>query len=314
MGGRQTTISKNKFTRLSGISVLAAALFFAAVFARQAEVFAHQIDTISSIAFSKNPACEGDIVTITGTTLINGTQHDAVPGTPVTTGTIKIQQLQLAGSPVACGTTGADYVDVASGTPNSSGQLSYAFNTAGLAGQSIGFRTHYVTPGGHPAPATGQSTCDTLSIITCGPPCSGVTIGATLASGDGTPCPGVTGCWEFRITVTACEAVTNVTAQGGTSGWTTYDSFSASTGSAALRMPDKKGAQILVWTIGNMAKDEVQTLDVKVCGAIPSTSPDGEARYLSGPWSAKYTIGSTQFKSAYSGRVSLTVTVDGDCE
>lgn len=167
-----------------------------------------------------------------------------------------------------------------------------------------------------------SSLCETLAIIACGEGCSGVTIGATLASGDGEPCPGVSpgvptesdGCWEFRITVTACEAVTGVTAQGGTSGWTTYNSFIVSTGSAALRMPDKKGAQILLWTIGNMAKDEVQTLDVEVCGAIPSTSPDGEVRYLSGPWSAKYTNSSgVTLKSAYSGRVSLTVTIDEDC-
>lgn len=316
MGGLQTTISKNRFIRLSGISVLAAALFFAVAFAHQAEVFAHPSNTASSITFSGNPACEGDIVTITGKTVFDGTPHGEIP---IANGTIKIQQNQLVadGTPVACGTGGADYVDVASGAPDANGEISYNFNTTGLAGKSIGFRTHYVTPGGSHAPATSHSPCETLVINDCSPPpCSGVTIGATLASGDGEPCPGVVdGCWEFRITVTACEAVTGVTAQGGTSGWTTYDSFVASAGTAVLRKDPKKGAQILLWTIGNMAKDEVQTLDVKVCGAIPSSSPDGEIRYLSGPWSAKYSTdgGTTYQKSAYSGRVSITVTVDEDC-
>ena len=113
-------------------------------------------------------------MTIMGTVLYDGTQsngsangHTYYPGngTPITTGSIQIQQLQLNDNPVACGTAGAAYVNIAQGSPNASGQFSASFPTTGLAGQTIGFRTHHPNSGDAHGDSESKSDCFNLQII-----------------------------------------------------------------------------------------------------------------------------------------------------
>jgi hypothetical protein len=132
-------------------------------------------------------------------------------------------------------------------------------------------------------------------------------VGATLASGDGTPNPGDSGPWTFAISVENCTGVnlTGIKVQGGTSGWTNYTGFSVPDGSVTVKAMPKK-TQVLTWTV-DIADGATKTIQVTVDGTVPCSAPDGQVRYVSGPWSAVFDDGSGPQKSAYSGRVSLTV-------
>jgi len=268
---------------------------------------AHQISTSATVSFSVNPATDGDIVDITGTITQSGSEHPGVGvGNPVTSGTIQIQELMLGGVGVPVGTPGAVWTTIGSGSPDINGQFSVSFDTTGLGGNTIGFRAHYPASGGGHGFAQVSSPGEDLVINSS---CEGVvTIASDLASGNGTPPPGFTGDWEFRIKVKACKDVTNVSAQGGTSGWTSFVSATSSTGSAEVRKQNKK-TSVLLWTIGDMSAGDEATLLVKVSGTVKPGTPDGTELFLSGAWSAKYTDSDNNVqKSDYTGRVSVTVT------
>jgi hypothetical protein len=145
-------------------------------------------------------------------------------------------------------------------------------------------------------------------VITALPACTpGVNVGATLAAGDGTPNPGDSGSWTFAISVENCTGVdlTGVKVQGGTSGWTNYAGFSVPDGNVTIKNMPKK-TQVLTWIV-DIANGQTKTIEVTVNGTVPCSAPDGQVRYISGPWSAVF----DDQKSAYSGRVSLTVDGSG---
>lgn len=296
-------------------------------------VLAANIATSTDIVISPNAVVEGNPSTITGRltysgggainggdmSILKATNNDV---TPVNPGDPAI------GAPVPCGFGGEagssgnfphiTWVGVANGTTNASGDFSTVFNTSvGMGGKNIGFMAE------HPNQNTGgnnlqksKSACMDLVINSTppGPGCTpGATIAATFASGDGTPPPGSSGQWTFRITVTACGPLTGVTAQGGANGWAGVTGYTPDTGSAAVRKETKKNT-ILLWNIGNMTDGQTANLDVTVSGTIPNTAPDCQLRYLSGPWSALYTLPAetTATKSIYSGRVAITVDTNDD--
>lgn len=298
---------------------------------------AAKIDTSTAIGIAPNPVTEGNSSTITGTltylgggaidggnmNILKATNNDLEPTDIRNPSGIAI------GAPVPCGFGGEaggsgnfphiTWVGVASGTTNASGVFSTDFNTSvGMGGKNIGFMA------AHPPQNIGsnnlqksESACMDLVIDStpsgpggCTP---GATIAATLAIGDGTPPPGSSGPWTFRITVTACGPLTGVTAQGGANGWAGVTGYTPDTGSAAVRKETKKNT-ILLWNIGDMDNGQTADLDVTVSGPIPATAPDCELRNLSGAWSASYTLptATTRTKSEYSGRVAITVDADGD--
>lgn len=301
---------------------------------------AANIATSTAVGIAQNPVTEGNPSTITGTLTysggaINGGDMSILKATnknvtPVNPGDPAI------GDPVPCGFGGEagssgnfphiTWVGVASGTTNASGDFSTVFNTSvGMGGKNIGFMA------AHPPQNIGgnnlqksESACMDL-VINSTPPgpggCTpGATIAATLASGDGTPPPGSSGPWTFRITVTACGPLTGVTAQGGANGWAPFQStvpalsaYPPAPGQVAIRKETKKNT-ILLWNIGNMTDGQTANLDVTVSGPIPATAPDCELRNLSGAWSASYTLpmATTRTKSEYSGRVAITVDANGD--
>lgn len=277
---------------------------------------AHKNNTSTAIGLSANPVTAGTPVTITATVTYTGTAgsgsptgHGTIPsaGTPVVGDTVQIQELQLFGVGVACGTAGASYVSIDSDPTDGSGQLSTTFDTTGLGGSTICFRAHHPDSGG--AHGNDQSTSLGVDlVINPLPACTpGVNVGATLASGDGTPNPGDSGPWTFAISVENCTGVnlTGIKVQGGTSGWTNYTGFSVPDGSVTVKAMPKK-TQVLTWTV-DIADGATKTIQVTVDGTVPCSAPDGQVRYVSGPWSAVFDDGSGPQKSAYSGRVSLTV-------
>jgi hypothetical protein len=178
-------------------------------------------------------------------------------------------------------------------------------------GTSVQFRGGYAATGPNcdfPAQAPGLSP--TLSLAITGSECEApLSIAADQASGNGNPPAGYEGDWTFEIIVTACEHVTGVTAQGGTSGWTDFTAtdWDPTKGTAAVRNQNKK-TTILLWTIGEMAAGESQTLEVTVHGTIKNNTPSGTELFLSGPWSATFTDDeNVKQKSSYTGRVSIVV-------
>lgn len=127
---------------------------------------AHQISTTVTISATPGTTVpEGTIVTLIGNVLCTGSEH--ICPTPPIGGKIMIQMLQLEGVGVACDTEGAvwsDHIEGGDGeAPDANGDVFADFNTEGLGGQTIGFRAHYVTPGGGHSPATGNSEC--LNIV-----------------------------------------------------------------------------------------------------------------------------------------------------
>lgn len=300
-------------------SGLVAALLLLAGSGAQAD----NITTTSTISFSPGgTVTEGTEVTLTGNVVCTGTQHTCP--TPPIGGKIQIQMLQLGGVGVACGTADAVWSDHIAGgpgiDPDEDGNASVTFDTSGLGGSVIGFRSHYVTPGGGHAPATSTSACLPLT-INPESECSGLTIAADLTAGNGTPAPDDSGPWTFRIRVQNCTGtnLTGIKAQGGSNGWAPIpgpfaSNINPSAGSYTVK--ENKKNQVVTWTL-NLADGAEATLNVNVNGTIPASSacspnPDipiaGTTRYLSGPWSAVYDDGSGPQKSEYTERVSILVT------
>ena len=272
-------------------------------------VFAHKITTTSSIAFVPGASVpEGTLVTIIGHVDVTGVQHPA-PLPPIG-GTIQIQEcldINGTGVPAAmCSNASlANWTTIAMGAPNGTNDFSTVFDTSGLAGSVIGFRSHYITGGGAHTPGTSMSPAMDL-IVTAS--CSGVEISADLASGNGMPAPGYSGTWVYRIRVTACEGATGVFAQGGTSGWTSFAGYSQSTGNVTVRFNRRN--EVLRWIIGNMTSGQEETLLVTLDGTISRSAACNSAQDLSGPGSTTHSLdgGATYQKSNYTGRVSVTVT------
>lgn len=134
-----------------------------------APAWANPTNTSTTIAFDPaSPVTEGTLVDITGTTLcaqIHGTFCDAV-GKPLTIGSIQIQQARDGGdNPVACAGQ-VSFVQIASGAPVAGDFTLVDFNTAGLGGQTIGFRAHFPSVGGPHQPGQSSSSCLDLVIET----------------------------------------------------------------------------------------------------------------------------------------------------
>lgn len=330
-------------------------VLFALVMARANQAHATQpICTNVATSFSpSNPVSAGTTVGVTGTVkqagAVNGCAGGTA-GTPVTVGTTTEKENEINGVGVPCGKgicTGvggppdgavcqnssecnpisgghcvhATLTEIGSASPDSNGQVIVPLDTTGLDNQVIGFESSYV--GDSDGFKNNNSPCVDLVI---GPGGSGscpngeASIAATLADGDGTPPPNAGECWTFRITVNACDTLTNVTAQGGTNGWTTKLGIGGSKivsmtkGTAGVRNNNKRN-DVILWNIGNMTPGESENLVVKVCGTTaklncPTDPPLTE--YLTGPWSTTYghLVNGvlTYDKSDYTGRVSIDTT------
>ncbi len=194
------------------------------------------------------------------------------------------------------------------------GSLSYPLDTTGLGGKVLGYRASY--EGTNKFEQAG-AICTDLTVNEADP-CSGATISIDLVSGPGAPQPGQTYAWQFEVTVHACENLYGVTAQGGTNGWALLVNRSSASlhpsGSttAEIRKSNKK-ADVILWRIGDMTAGQTETLRVDLSGTIPRDTPDCQIRYLSGAWSALFSLDGINFqKTDYTGRVSIQVDSNGN--
>ena len=136
---------------------------------------AHKNITSSAISFSANPVSAGTLVTITGTVTFTGAQaggssggHTFFPsaGAPVVGENAMIQRaLDADGNHVACEDAvsfGDNFVGPVA--TDSNGQISGVFDTTGLGGQTLGFRTHHPDGGGAHGASVSSSDCADLVI------------------------------------------------------------------------------------------------------------------------------------------------------
>jgi YVTN family beta-propeller protein len=135
--------------------------------------------------------------------------------------------------------------------------------------------------------------------------CTGANIWAYLASGPAAPAAGGTYDWTVKFEVHACQAATNLKAQGGANGWAGSKSVdSLSLGATSIKTNNKN--QVITWTMNSLNVDEDATLTLKITGTIKPGTPSGTVLGLVGPWSLGYST-ATGSQSASAGPVSVKV-------
>jgi len=174
---------------------------------------------------------------------------------------------------------------------------------------TIGFQSHYVGGGGQ-VHADEHSSAGTPLTIECDE--CGTSENLTLSEGSllgpsEVVAPLGNTCWTYTFTVENCtdSNLTNVKVQGGTSGWTSLSSATATKGTPTIKNNNKNS--IITW-IGDLAVGESVDITVRVCGSLKG-SACGTTQFLSGPWSAAYTDPDTLLpaKTDYTDRFSIDV-------
>lgn len=122
------------------------------------------------------------------------------------------------------------------------------------------------------------------------PACSGVEIGMRLAAGPDPIAPGENGSWTVEVAVSACEDVTEVSAQGGTAGWATTSDWTTATGSIAAVIAKKN--TVLQWSVGDLSSGTSASASFVVAGAVGRKAACDTLLELTGEWSATATAAS----------------------
>jgi hypothetical protein len=283
--------------RTSSFAVFLGALTLAVGLAVTGILADAPIDTTTAIVINPNPVVVGDpSPTITATTVATGT------GQFVTPGKLRIKRMvdDVTFNPVACGTLNSHAEIFDEDDPTDGILVNTSADTSAIG--SFGYLVQYV-----PATGTGfhesQSACINLDVTP--PVCSGLQIAATAAAGTNVPTPGSTWNGGFEITVTNCGPRTapGVTAQGGSSGWTTVTGVNPNPGLAGVKTTKgKTTTQIIQWSIGDMLAGAVAKIGVTETGFVKAGAPSGTVFYLNGPWSAV----SGGVKTDYTGRITVT--------
>jgi hypothetical protein len=271
--------------------------------------FAAPVPTTMTIAVSPASITPPDTAVVTATVTPN-------------TGTINCGKGQIQYFITHVDLTITNWIQLANNVDVANNQFSATFDPALVTvapGEKVTFRADYVSSGGGCDFATadfGHSpTVDlligTLPLAVCpNGQVTGAFVSIEQPGGIGQPAPGTTGSWTFVVKVQACENLFGVTAQGGANGWSTFKSFTQSTGTVAQSVKNKN--VVALWTIGDMTQGSSQTLNVEVTGTIKnSPSECGKVKLLNGDWSATFATvaNGPRNKSAYSQYVaSILVT------
>ncbi len=131
--------------------------------------WANPADTYATIEFTPGATVpQGTVVAITGRAFCGESHGDicSAQDLELTVGKIQIEPaFDDADAHVDCSSVDEYGDHIGMGAP----AFSVDFDTAGLGGQTLGFRVHYVTPGKAHAPGTTSSTCVDLSITVSDP-------------------------------------------------------------------------------------------------------------------------------------------------
>ena len=296
--------------RRKSFLVSLSALVVVSAFAATTASAAPPTPTTTTLVINPNPVHVGDpSPTITATAVITSSGAFVTEGGLTLDKHVLVDPITQVHQPVACGTPGAtvDHVLRDGFGPDNAidGILVDTTADTSVAGL-FGYSAHYV-PAGGTGLAQSQSGCFNLEVLEplqC--PVSGFTIAATAAAGNNDAVPGETWTGGFQIAITNCTGniVPGVTAQGGSSGWTTVTLVVADTGLYGIKATKgKTSTQIVQWNIGDMAPGAVAKINVSESGFIKAGTPSGTVLYLNGPWSAI----SGGVKTDYTGRITITV-------
>jgi hypothetical protein len=222
-----------------------------------------------------------------------------------------------------------NWTNLADGAPSNS-VFSTSFDTGQItvtAGEVVTFRAKFDPGVNGGAGACGGGTynglgygesptvdllIDTSAALCPNNQTTGVFIAIEQPGGPGTVAPGTTGTWTFNVTVTACEDVFDVTAQGGDNGWAPAQTCLADTGTCSLQRANKNN-NVWLWIIGTMAQGQKATATLNPTAGIKNNVGQcGQVKLLNGAWSALYagSEGGPLTKSAYS-TYTATITVAG---
>ena len=258
--------------------------------------FAAPTPTVTTLNFSLNPVGVGGASDITAT----------VTPVPTTGGHLSIEALVdgVTHAPLPCGVTVSpsdgvtptEYINAAG--PNLTvGSITLHVVTAVVG--SFGYRGHFAPAGS--GLGQSQSPCANLNVV--GPVCQGLHISAINTSG-GNPVAGTVFSGSFRIEVTNCgpNVALGVTAQGGTSAWTTISGILPSADTSVTTSGKGGGNVIIKWKIGDMPPGATATLNVNLSGLIKAGTPVGSILGLNGNWSAT----SAGAKTDYTDKITIT--------
>ena len=274
------------------------AVFVALIGASAAVTFAGApIPSTTVLAINPNPVVVGDpSPTMTATVTPDSGS--------ITEGKLRIQQMvdDVTLLPVACGTPASHGVVFQEEDPTDGTFTNTSADTSVIG--SFGYFAQYVPSGGSGIHES-QSGCFNLDVVA--PLCSGgLQIAATAAAGTNTPVAGAIWNGGFEITITNCglDPAVGVTAQGGSSGWTTVNGINPDTGLAGVKATKgKSSTDIIQWSVGTMAAGAKAKIVVSESGFIKPNTPSGTVFFLNGPWSAQ----TGGVKTDYSGRITITV-------
>jgi hypothetical protein len=217
------------------------------------------------------------------------------------------------------------WLNLATNITVTANRFSAPFDASAIAvlaeGYKVSFRAGYVSSGpgcDFEVNALGGSPTVDLTILAAGVCPGGQTTGVFISivdgTGNGTPPPNYDGTWSFKVRVQACEALWNVTAQGGSNGWTdnTKTTFIASTGASSADILLKNRNAVLRWRIGSMTLGQTEELTVQVEGHIKNSQGEcGVIKKLNGDWSATYTnADGLRYQSA---NTTYTSTIEVTC-
>jgi hypothetical protein len=225
--------------------------------------------TTTALSLSPNPANDGQIVTITGTTTLT------TGGAPVVGEKLQIQMNQSTDTPydpalgVACGVAGFfKQVPLANVDTDANGQVSKTFDTTGLAGKTICFQAHHPADGGN---GTGNSMSAGLNLVIQSS-CTGVTLTNPSVSGGTTnPNGSVKGPWTISMTLKNCLAARDFKVQGGATAWAPYKDGSASVTAGELDYKVNKKNTVIIWNV--KAGEEIITFTVGSESTVISIRP-----------------------------------------
>ena len=272
------------------------------------------ISTTVTVNLNPNPVTVSTLVTVTGN--ITAADSSAVTG-----GNLYLVAVRdLAGNSFGCSLVGTispiDGSTIAYTGPGSvadvtpaAGVQSVTYQFTPTSAGTYGFGVHYVPSGGSGYHEAAFSCTDL--VVTAGACTGGFQIAATQASGTNTPAAGLTWSGSFVITVSNCgtDILSGVTAQGGTSAWTSTVSYSSPDGPVGLRKATGGGNQILLWNIGTMQPGQVANLTVNLTGKIKAGTPVGTVLNINGGWSAAATdtVSLLKLTAGYTDPIIITV-------
>lgn len=137
------------------------------------------------------------------------------------------------------------------------------------------------------------------------PSCEGVQIQMKRTAGPDPVAAGQAGNWTVELEVSACEAVTGVSAQGGGPAWVTITA-STSDGSIGVRKVNKN-SQVWFWEVGALAAGDVVKATLGISGTVGKKVACGSEISLTGDWSATANAGAGPAKYGEAGPLTVQV-------